>query len=122
VTDLQAVSGALVVIAACCLGGLWWVTPRQERTAGAAVSDALASVASAVAGLRPVAPRRETTTVSVMNASETVEYLRVTMEARRRGPSLTVRTPDGRLSVCVCSGRGADGVWVYRRVGVERET
>lgn len=45
----------------------------------------------------------------------------VDIEAKRREPSFQHRTKDGRLSVFVADKQGDDGVWVYRRVGVERE-
>jgi hypothetical protein len=96
-------------------------SPAADPGGGAQVQAALREVAGAVASLRPPVPRRESVTLAVMNGSLTTELLRVTVDARRRGPSVTVRTPDGKASVCVCSGRRADGVWEYRRVGVERE-
>lgn len=45
----------------------------------------------------------------------------IVLDTRARRPVLRHRTKDGLLSVFVAEGQGADGVWVYRRTGVERE-
>ena len=45
----------------------------------------------------------------------------ISIEARQRRPVLRHKTRDGLLSVFVAGKQRADGVWEYRRVGVERE-
>ena len=43
------------------------------------------------------------------------------IEVEVREPSLTYRTPDGLIGQFVAQEVDADGVWIYRRVGVERD-
>lgn len=46
----------------------------------------------------------------------------VTLPASQRTPTLSYRTTDGCWSQFVASHQDPDGTWVYRRVGVERES
>lgn len=45
----------------------------------------------------------------------------VVIDAANRRAVYRHRTKDGQVSVFVADHRGEDGIWIYRRVGVERE-
>lgn len=45
----------------------------------------------------------------------------VVIEAKNRRPVYRHRTKDGHVSVFVADRLGDDGIWIYRRVSVERE-
>lgn len=45
----------------------------------------------------------------------------VVIEAAARRAVYRHRTSDGQVSVFVADRRGEDGIWIYRRVGVERQ-
>lgn len=111
--------GTLVVVAAICAGTIWHLD-RTDRTDVRPVVEAVQAVATELRATRPVVPARRVVTRVLLDV-DGQEWVREAIDSRRRGPSWSVRVPDGRLIVAQAMRQRADGVWEYRMVGVERE-
>ena len=112
---------ALLLLVSC--SALWWIGPELAKGLQVTVQAPAPVVVPApkvevMASRRPRGARMHIKLVSGSGQRPLGVY---DCDEGTRQPSVQVRAGDGTMSTFTAFRQEADGTWIYRRVGVERE-